>query len=220
MFYIIDKAVHMDWTPIITGIISAMAGGGIASWATARAQIKKADNEEFLMLIQEYKELAYSNKAELERLDKITGILQEELRIKDIEIIELRNQLIIFESSHTDIPLPMWLKDTKGTMLFLNDEYEKALLHPNDKTRNQYIGKTDYAVWDKDTADRFMQHDREVMQTKKAAVFTETWTTAGHNVEGTVVKYPRFLNRTVIGVGGIIFETNKEFYNRNRRKKK
>lgn len=196
----------MDWTQILTGLISAVAGGGLGSFLTYKAKAKEQENDEFKILLQEYKELLRQNRDDIEDLQHQLDELKLAISERDLTILGLQNRLIIFESSHTDIPLPMWLKDTKGIMLFLNDEYEKQILHPIDMTRADYIGKADAEVWSEDIAARFRDNDLKIMRSRSPQMMTEHWYGPDGMIEGRVVKYPRFLNKTVIGIGGICIE--------------
>lgn len=195
----------MEGNTIFTGIISALTGGVLASILTYKLGNRKQDQSDFTTLISEYKNLVDEYKKEVVVLRQDFEKLKKDFNLKNIELVELRNQLIIFESSHSDIPVPIWLKDTNGKMLFVNNEYEKELLNPINKTAEDYVGNTDIDVWGDEIGKRFQAHDREVMRKKRAIEFEETWVGAnGSTWKGKVIKYPRFLNRTVIGIGGIV----------------
>jgi len=198
---------------MITTIAAALFSGGAASFLTYKLGNRKQDETEFSSLIKVYKDLLDDNKetlkdynTRLDDLERTVENLKTEVHRKDKEIQHLRNQLLIFESSHSDVPVPIWLKDTNGIMLFLNDEYEKAILRPLNKTKKDYIGETDFKIFPSDIASNFRKHDRRVQTQKKPIRFKERWqSTDGQWVEGDIIKYPRFLNRdTVIGIGGII----------------
>lgn len=195
----------MEANNIITIIGYALSGGLFAAFLTYKLGNRKQDQNEFTALIIEYKNLVESYKKEVNNLKIDFEKLKLDFSAKNEEIIGLRNQLIIFESSHSDIPIPIWLKDTSGKMLFVNREYEKELLNPINKTTADYIGFTDVEVWGEVLGGAFQKHDRQVMIKKIAIEFEETWTGAAGTIwKGKVIKYPRFLNRTVIGIGGII----------------
>lgn len=191
---------------IIVPISTALLGGGMGAYFTFRLGGRKQDQSDFTTLVKEYKELYDVSKQELSFLKKEVDHLRMRFNKKDKEVSELRNQLMIFESSHADVPVPLWLKDVNGTMLFLNQEYESLLLHPVGKTMDDYIGKTDIEVWGKETGDKFLRNDNEVIRKRKPVEFTEIWKGNDCVYEGRVIKYPRFLGKTVIGVGGIILD--------------
>jgi len=198
---------------MIATIAAALFSGGAASFLTYKLGNRKQDETEFSSLIKVYKDLLDSNKETLKEcgirlddLERTVENLKTDVHRKDKEIQHLRNQLLIFESSHSDVPVPIWLKDTNGIMLFLNDEYEKAILRPINKTKEDYIGETDFKIFSSDVASTFRKNDRRVQTQKKPIRFKEKWEGVnGTWYEGDVIKYPRFLNRdTVIGIGGII----------------
>ena len=203
---------------IITTIAAALFSGGAASFLTYKLGNRKQDETEFSSLIAVYKDLLDSNKetlkeysVRLDDLERTVENLKTEVHRKDKEIQHLRNQLLIFESSHSDVPVPIWLKDTNGVMLFLNDEYEKTVLRPLNRTKEDYIGETDFKIFSPEVASNFRKHDRRVKTQKKPIRFKERWKGAdGADYEGDVIKYPRFLNRdTVIGIGGIIINVKE-----------
>lgn len=198
----------MEYSQIVLAIISALSGGALATYLTFKLGSRKQEESEFSTLVSQYKELTESYKLEVVELRKEVQQIRIDLNFKENEVIQLRNQLMIFESSHVDVPVPIWLKDTEGKMLFLNDEYEKAVLNPSNKTRADYLGKKDIEVWGQEVGSKFYNNDKEVMRKKHSVQFIEQW--EGDNgvvYEGRVIKYPRFLNRTVIGIGGIIIES-------------
>lgn len=194
---------------------TALGSGVVTALITYRLGNRKQDESDFNSLIKEYKGLVIQYKNQVEKLEERVRIVEREIKAKDSELAHLKSQLMIFESSHGDVPVPIWLKDTSGVMLYLNDEYERQILNPIGKTREDYIGKTDAEVWPEDVAKSFREHDTEVMRKKKPLTFQEEW--YGSNdvaYVGEVVKYPRFMNntgrsRTVIGIGGMIIGAKK-----------
>jgi hypothetical protein len=212
-----------SWIEIIT---IALGSSGLTGYLTYRLSSRKQDNNEFVSIVNEYKEMLVEWKLEKKELQdeakslrrKIEQLEKSEIELK-LEVISLRNQLMIFEGSHGDVPVPIWLKDTKGVMLFLNDEYEKVVLHPLGKTKKDYIGKTDYEFWTSvfgkekgaEIAKEFRGNDLDVQKGKRPSNIKETWKVDSEmTYVGNIVKYPRFSytgsnnNRIVIGIGGII----------------
>lgn len=198
-------------TEIIIAIGSALLGTGLGAYLNFRLGKRKQSESEFSTLINEYKKLVEEYKFEVVELRKDVQLLRLELHAKQMEVTDLRNQLLIFESSHADVPVPMWLKDTDGKMLFVNAEYERVILNPLGKRAEDYLGKTDTEVWGPEIAEKFQKHDRAIMRTKKPEIFKETWTNQnGDTFTGEIIKYPRFLGRTIIGIGGIIINMKKD----------
>jgi PAS domain S-box-containing protein len=63
----------------------------------------------------------------------------------------------------------IYLKDTEGRYLLVSRRY-KTLFHVADE---QILGKTDYAIWPKETADAFTAHDKEVIRLGKPIEWEE-----------------------------------------------
>lgn len=199
-------------------LATALGSGGLGAFLHNRVANRKQDESDFATLVDRWQEL-YNKQLEkekrqeqrIEKLEKEVEILKKESFSKDSRIDELQHQLMIFESSHADVPVPIWLKDTNGKMLFVNSEYEKQILNPIGLGAESYIGKTDNDVWGDAIASKFKAHDKKVMRLKRSIEFTEVWRGAnGIEFEGRVIKYPRFLNRkTVIGIGGIILDIKR-----------
>lgn len=191
---------------IITSLCTVLAGA-MAAFLTYKLGNRKQNESDFSSIVTEYKDLVTEYKRDVEKLRREVKILTKLINDRDTEITSLRNQLMIFESSHSDVPVPIWLKDTNGIMLFVNAEYEDALLQPVNKSAEDYIGKTDVDVWGLEIGNKFREHDRRVMRQKRPVEINEMWHGAGgHFYIGRVIKYPRFLNKTVIGIGGIVVD--------------
>lgn len=208
----------MSAQEIIAFLATALGSGGLGAFLHNRIANRKQDESEFSTLVDRWQEL-YEKQLEKEqrqekrinKLEKEVEILKKESIKKDDVIQELQHQLVIFESSHADVPVPIWLKDTSGKMLYVNSEYARQILNPIGLGAESYIGKKDADVWGEEIAKKFIAHDKKVMRLKRSIEFTEVWRGAnGIEFEGRVIKYPRFLNRkTVIGVGGIILDIKR-----------
>lgn len=198
----------MDLYPAIKYIIAAATGGGLAALLTFRISLKKQNLSEFEQLINEYKELRNQLKSRVDHLESELERLKETERKQREEIISLRNQLNLFESSHVDIPLPMWMKDTDGKMLFLNSNYEEMFLLPRGYNSSDYIGYKDHAVWSKEVADAFTRNDAKIMRSKKPFRSLEQLDDVnGGTMWCEFLKYPRIINNKVIGISGIVLRT-------------
>lgn len=105
--------------------------------------------------------------------------------------------------AHIDSPLPMWLKDINGTMLLVNDAYERMFLIPAGLTKEDYIGHNDYDVWDQKTANQFHIHDIGVLS--QEVIFNESETFPVNGVMQTfrVIKYPYYVDGELFGTAGL-----------------
>lgn len=200
----------MDWTLIITGLISALAGGGLASYFNYKLGSKKENTNEFTLLLEQYKLLRKSDMEEMQGLKARIKELEDKDLERRLEIQGLKHQLIVYESSHLDIPLPNWLKDTSGRVLFINKDYEDMFLVPRGYTMSDYVGFDDYSVWDEKFAKKIIQSDREVIRTKKPTTYIEEIDLNGRTLYVEVLKYPRKFKEVVIGIGGIVLRQSYE----------
>lgn len=205
-----------DWTPIIVALLGGGLFGTIFAYLLGN---RKQNKDEFVVLISTYKAMVEDLKTEFrDERDKMQMLLDSHaaelsklnmlIHQRDKEINDLRNQLMIFESSHNNVPVPIWLKDTSGKILFINKEYEEKILNPINKTADDYLYHYDIDVWGPEICKTFLQNDKKVMKSKQAEEVIEEWTGPnGIMMVGRVIKYPRFAGRdTVIGIGGIIVQ--------------
>lgn len=124
------------------------------------------------------------------------------------QVNNLRNKLLLLESATNDLPIPMWLKDLDGTMLSLNKAYEWLFLLPNNLRAEDYIGKHDSDVWPEEVAEEFGKNDRTVISNKSVEKFYETVSIDGENKEFLIIKFPRKVGNTIVGIAGIAIDKN------------
>lgn len=173
-----------------------LAGGGIGSVLTYLATQKKADLDSLTLLINTLKD-------DNEKLRQREELNRAEIQKISTEISELRQTVMLLESAHQDLPIPMWLKDTKGVMLSLNSAYEDEFLFPRGLTRSDYIGKRDVDVWPKEVAAEFMTHDSKVLRSGKIFHGCETVLIGETPSKWRIIKYPRYSGDIKIGIAGI-----------------
>lgn len=200
----------MDVGTIFGLVTTLLTGGAFGVFLTYKLGNRKQTQSELEKVIDTYRERTLEDSAVIKELRMRIDELERITNKRDLEVSTLRNQLMIFESSHVDIPLPMWLKDTSGTMLFLNREFEDTFLRPIGKTSHDYIGKKDSAIFSEQDALEFSKSDNEVFRKKRPIKFTEKVGEGVNTSFVTFIKYPRFLNNTIIGIGGILLTQEKE----------
>jgi PAS domain S-box-containing protein len=84
-------------------------------------------------------------------------------------------------------PALAWMKDEGLRYVYVNDTYERALFH----TREEIIGRDDFALWPSETAIFMRETDRVVLDTGKAIETYETIPTVdGQLVTFLVLKFP------------------------------
>lgn len=145
-------------------IIAAFAGAGI--WGIVHYFIKRGRAEP---LDQYAVKLLQDEIFELrQRTNMIEGYNAGHVKkIAELEKenFELKHQIEIMKFAPFSIPLPMWMKNSFGIVDFVNDEFEKAFLLPRGYTKDDYLGRTDHAVWPNEIAKEYRQNDEAVMNT-------------------------------------------------------
>lgn len=134
-----------------------------------------------------------------------------------IRILERQTNLLSAKQTHIDetsnilaamvdaCPLPMWIKDTTGSMMFFNESYAKT--YGIDVM--QYINQKDSSIWPKEIADNFVSNDIDVIHTSVGYKIEVLPTTNKHKPSSaqdyiTVVKWRVTYEGQVIGVAGIV----------------
>ena len=191
-------------------IIAAFVGAGAAVGAHQLSRLRKSSGgglNEYAaqMLKDEIFELR-------QRINLVEGYNAQHIKkIAELERdnFELRHQIEIMKFAPFSIPLPMWMKNSFGVVDFVNDEYEKTFLAPRGLTKEDYLGKTDHAVWPREVAEEYVQNDKEVMQTGKTFNGRETVPDAvGQQAKWRIMK---FIRKVPLGVAGIAFPDNGYF---------
>lgn len=182
---------------VIAVVGALLGGGGIGFYFNYLISNRKTDQDEFKLLIETWRE-------DNERLRQRELSNSEEIKKLREELSNLRNKMVMLESAHFDLPLPQWLKDTDGTMLSVNAEYESVFLTNLNLKAMDYIGKHDIDIWGADVAKQFKETDLRVYRTKKPHHTIESVPDGNGNVvKYEVFKYPRFSGNIIIGIGGI-----------------
>lgn len=204
----------MDINSIIALVGSLLGGGVIGAFITgyfnSKSEDKKTEVDASDRLVTQWEKLLEPLRARVTDLENKL----EEARIRENqykeEISTLKNQLMIFESSHVDIPLAMWMKDNTGKMVFINSIYEDLFLIPRGYSLHDYLGKEDSAVWSEEVTKEFKKNDLEVMKTKRFVRTIEPIDNGnGEITYADILKYPRRLGNKVIGISGIVMGTAK-----------
>jgi len=140
-------------------IIAAVSGGTLAQVFTYLIKRQEVKTDDFETIVAQWKEDNKRLREENEEHERRQNELYRRIAELEKKISQLNTKLLIMESSYMHIPLPSWLKDIDGTMLALNDSYEKEFLLPCGLNRTDYIGKTDYAVWSEEIAKKFIDNN-------------------------------------------------------------
>lgn len=127
-------------------------------------------------------------------------------RVSSLEVTlnSLRAKIVMLESTNMVLPVPTWLKDTDGRMLAYNKAYEDAFLCCAGRNASEYIGKTDSEFWGEEIGDAYLINDQEVISGKVIWEGRESVLMPDQSIrQYRIIKFPRMLGDTVIGVGGM-----------------
>lgn len=132
-------------------------------------------------------------------------------------VASLQAKIIMLESATMNLPLPMYLKTvgtegSPGTMLAVNEAYERMYLMPFGKNAADYIGKTDVEFWGEKLGTFYWLNDLTVVQTGE--IFDDDSISPFKGKDGDrkkvrVIKYPRYFGASMIGIAGIIIPERK-----------
>ena len=175
---------------------AALGGGGLTAFINFVIAKNQGKRDNFDKIISTWEKDNERLRVDQERSKKEIITLQA-------DVYSLRNKLILMESAHIDLPIPMWLKDTDCKMLALNQAYEDIFLTPNGKTAQDYIGKFDIDVWPKDIATAYVKNDKKVLMSGIVLDKNETVLINGQEEEMRIIKYVRYAGTTRIGIAGI-----------------
>lgn len=127
---------------------------------------------------------------------KLSSEFESTKKIED----EKKTAIAYLENIVACIPGNLYWKSKDGVYLGCNDySVQTARI-----SRSDFVGKTDYELWDKEAADQLREHDKLVMESNKSLTREETVTLPnGERIYFTVVKMPlRNEKGETIGVVG------------------
>ena len=104
--------------------------------------------------------------------DKIDGIILTFVDITELE--HLQHELAASEERFRNFmnhsPALVWIKDATGRFVYFNQSLETLIRARIADWRD----KTDFDLWDAESAREFQQHDRQVLESGKPGLFEET----------------------------------------------
>lgn len=159
----------------------------------------------YLTLRINKKYIAYSDEVGL--LEEVAGDIGYALNNIEIEqtILDLKE---LYDNTINSLENLLFVKDKHFTFITCNRAFEKFI----GKTKDEIIGKSDYDIVDKKTADFFRTHDKEIFKYKTAKSNYE-WVTYpnGNKVYLLTTKSP-LLNSDgeIIGVVGNSVDVTKQ----------
>lgn len=132
---------------------------------------------------------------DIEKLEQLT----RRMNATEASLYKHQNELSEF---FVHAPLPMWIKDLKGNMLFINNSYaEHYGMKPDD-----YAGVNDAVFWGERRAKQFQENDRLVATTGNQHVFEENIKTAEYpdGIVIQVIKWPVRNANEIIAIAGMV----------------
>lgn len=198
----------MDYIEIIS---AAIGGGFLAKLLDYLMNLRKAESDDFDTIVAQWQQdnerLRQENKQHERKQDELYKRINEHEK----KLSALNAKMLVIESSYMHIPLPSWLKDVDGTMLAVNDAYEKYFLIPNGYTKTDYVGQTDFDVWTAEAAQQYIDSDIILLQSEKKIWFgRELIIVKGVDVSDNwrVLKYVRYAGNIAVGIAGLAIPTD------------
>lgn len=149
-------------------------------------------------------------KDEIRKLTMTVSDLKIEMAEYRIENKNLQLRESAMLTAINDLPIPVWTKEKKPQgyiMRYLNKSYADEFLAPRGFSYWDYIGETDYAVWDDDTAKAFQRNDSITARYGIPYLFTEFIPDSlGVRHNWLIGKYPQVLNDSVQFISGIAIQ--------------
>jgi PAS domain-containing protein len=148
------------------------------------------------------------NQRDLSVKERITRLEQQ---VKDCEVIytdkiqleldiqDLKTSIILIKASNDNLPIPFWIKDLKGKMLYVNKAFEKRYLFPRSLQAKDYIGTYDHDVFTVEEAKKFRIDDQRVIDANRPISFFEKVDSR----EFQVIKFPIKLGDYVYAIAGV-----------------
>ena len=198
-------------------IIVAALGGGVLTqvftFILNREKAKEtAEKNDFTTIVEQWQSDNKRLRDENEKHLQTQNDLYKKLAEHERKISALNTKLLIMESAYMHIPVPSWLKDLDGTMLALNEAYEDNFLKPLGLCRADYVGKTDFDIWDEETAKEYQENDVRVLNSIEKVWFgKEKIVLNGVDVtnDWKMLKYVRFAGDLEIGIGGMAIPSDE-----------
>ena len=189
-----------------------LAGEAYKDLVESLGENNKLTNNELRLLRSDMEQMRQKHKTESEELRQK---INRDRRI----IAELENKIMLFEAFGDDMPFAYWMKDNNGVMLHINDEYESLFLKPRGDTKLAYKGKTDVEYWGETIGRAYHSNDMKII-TGSVEFFMgiEPIFIGNSNVSKKylIIKYPRFLGKTRVGIAGMAIPMEESFFQDNK----
>ena len=198
-------ASEKSYRPLFLNIVSAVIGSLIALvgvWISIGsneniAQIQNMTQNTSILFNRI--EILESRTSEMSQKIAAYELTISKLQVENValksKIITQFNQANELYSFFQYMPGPAWMKNTEGSMIWINKAYEKYY----GVSKLEYEGATDFDIWPRESALRFRHNDMLVYETKRSIVVSETI----DGKEWIIWKFPVVLEGEIIGIGGV-----------------
>lgn len=187
--------------------LAVTGGGGLGFFLNYLISRRQTDQSEFEILLKVWKE--ERDELKIERRE-----LLERERINSTEIIELKEELsklkskmVLLESVHFDLPLAQCVKDLDGTIILINNEFDKLFLAPYGQTSNSCVGTNGSHIWGVPNTKKYRKAELEIILTKSPKHFIEDGMEEdGLPTKWSTFRYPVYLGEKVIATGLLVLD--------------
>jgi PAS domain-containing protein len=147
-----------------------------------------------------------------EKLNRIE--LNSSAKIHELQrkLDNFRNQVFLLESAQADIPIPMWLTDSNTFILWVNESYIKTILEPMGLQKNSVLGKSMEELVNLggfSDLETYIANNKKVLQTGEVVYGVELAFVNDEEKRYIVVKYPRKVGGSIIGITGLALDADK-----------
>lgn len=132
------------------------------------ANISKGLEKWGMIILSEYNCSRSWTNEDVNLLEMISDQLY--IAIKQSELYAQMQQQIEREKAIlSNLPFMVWLKDKESKFLAVNEPFATVC----GQTPDSLVGKSDYDIWPKEIADKYVQDDLEIMKNKKTRAIEE-----------------------------------------------
>lgn len=172
---------------------------------------KKAEKE-----LREYRDhLEVLVKERTFELTKTNKLLQKEIKGRILVEAALRESKKLFDSFMKHLPALAFIKDVRGRYIYFNEAYKDILkVDPDD-----FIGRSDDAIWSAETAGRMQENDKIVMSEQRVLNTVDTVTIDDETQYYLTTKFPIFKKSKPFLLAGVAINISERYRSEQEKKK-
>jgi len=114
------------------------------------------------------------------------------------EIVEARMNTIMVSATSDYNPIPMWLTDKSGTIIWINRAYIKKYLDPKGIRVAEVLGTRGEYIFGEAVVSKFLKNNEIVLQKERPLTFKELEITT---------RFPVKVGQFIFAIGGVEYET-------------